>query len=317
MNQLKLSVIVVLLIFLSACGVAEFFIKRTVNGLEDKIVDEFSAYADFTAEQDREIELFARDTANWVRSNRLPLLVKHLEQTAADLERNGRLSETTWRDFVLFLEDPMVLSQAPDVVYRLADLAYSLDSQQTQQVLDRLSEDFSESLAERQDQTADDRHDKIIKGTKQIFKAIGIKRSSSQLKQARTMLQNRHDYAEQNIASMIQNHTSFTELLTDKGENPSEFRARFLAQWKVAERPPSESVPDAWEHNFVVSYGMMNYLLQDLTNAEQIDAVQGVLDYAALFRELSTTDIQLGSNTLNQLKHTIYDSPGSMPVSLK
>lgn len=287
MNRIKLIITLILLCTLTACGVAEFFIKRTVNGLQEKIADEFKTYADFSELQEREIDLFAEETAGWLRTARLPILVEHLQQAASDIEQAAVLSEATWRGFVLFMEDPMQLSKQPETIYRLADLAYSLSDQQTEQVLAKLNDEFAENLEEQQEQTIDDRHDKIIKGTKTIFKEIGIKRSSSQLEQARAMLDARYDYLDYDTATMQENQTRFLSVISERGADQLAYRDRFLSQWQLAETTPIEAMPEAWEKNFRISFSMMNYLLQDVTPEERVIAANKIREYAALFEELA------------------------------
>lgn len=279
-----------LVVLLASCGLGEFFIKRTIVNLEGNIAKELKSYASFDAKQEVEIEKIARTMSNWMRGERLPLLVSELELVAQELEQNGVLSEPRWRSFVSFMEAPFELSQAPDLLAQLSDVIHGMSENQVEQAAKKIAKDHKKKMRELDKTTSDDQADKIIDGVKAIFKDIGIKRSTEQLKRAKLMLGKRKAYIDLDKQTEAEGHQDFMQLLRSRNESNLEFQQRFTELWMTIELSPQDRMPQQWERNLTVTHEMMNFLLSDLTMEQSVIAANSILDYAQLFEELSQLD---------------------------
>ena len=282
--------ILCLVALLASCGLGEFFIKRSIVNLEGDIAKELKSYASFDAKQEAEIEQIARTMSNWMRGERLPLLVSELELVAQEIEQNGELSEQRWRSFVSFMEAPFELSQAPGLLAQLSNVIHGMSEDQIEQASKKIVKDHKKKIRELDKTTADDQADKIVDGIKAVFKDIGIKRSSEQLKQATLMLKKRTAYIELDKQTELEGHQDFMQMLRDRNVSNVEFEKRFTQLWMAIELSPKDRLPDQWENNLTVSHEMMNFLLSDLTKEQSATAAKSIRDYANLFEELSQID---------------------------
>lgn len=290
MKVSRVCILLVVLLALSACGVGQFFIKRSVLGLEKDIANEFKSFANFSDTQEAEIERVANLTAVWVRSKRLLVLKSELEKLAADIETNARLEEQNWRSFVIFLEDPFVLDRAPDVLASMSKIAYEMSDEQSQSAIKKLTKGYRKESRELAKRTAEKQLDDLMSGIKTVFKELNIARSKKQLRDARKVLSQRIDYIDFYRKNSQQQHQIFSRLLSTPRGSEADFHKRFINAWEAATANPRESMPTQWQHNYKVSYSAMNGLLSDLGQAQRLKAATKIREYAVLFGELSLID---------------------------
>ena len=286
----RICILLIVLLALSACGVGQFFIKRSVMALEKDIANEYKSFAKFTDTQETEIERVANLTAVWVRSNRLLVLQSELEKLASDIETNARLEEQNWRSFVIFLEDPFALDEAPEVLASMSRLAYEMTDEQSQSAIKKLTKYHrkeSRALAKR---TAEKQLDDLMSGIKTVFKELDIPRSKKQLLEAKNTLSQRIDYIDFHRKNSKQQFQIFSGLLSMIRGSETDFHERFIKAWEVTTASPRESMPTEWQHNYTVSYSAMNGLLSDLDQAQRLKAATKIREYAALFGELAVID---------------------------
>jgi len=282
--------ILCLVALLASCGLGEFFIKRSIVNLEGNIAKELKSYASFDAQQEAEIEQIARTMSNWMRGERLPLLVYELELVAQEIEQNGTLSEQRWRAFVSFMEAPFELSQAPGLLAQMSDVIHGMSESQIEQASKKIAKDHKKKMRELDKTTADDQADKILDGIKAVFKDIGIKRSAEQLKRAKLMLSEREAYIDLDKQIETEGHKNFMKLLRSRIQSSVELQERFTQLWMTIELSPKDRLPEQWERNLTVTYEMMNFLLSDLTKEQSTTAATSIRSYAKLFEELSQLD---------------------------
>jgi len=287
MHPTKIVPIFCLLLFVTSCGVGEFFIKRYVLKMEVNVAKELKSYADFTVEQEAEIDQIANSMTRWIRGVRLPLLKSELELIAAEIEQSSRLSDVRWRSFVTFGEEPFTLSKAPGLMNRISAVIHGMNESQIRQALRKLDEDHGEKIRELEQTTSEDQLDEIMDGIKIIFKDIGIKRSREQIREATKLLAKREHYIDLEKHKEEENHRRFTELLNNRSISLAEFQQRFLSAWLAAEESPKKSAQERWEKNFIASHEMINYLLADLSKEKRVVAATSIRKYALLFDELS------------------------------
>ncbi len=280
----------VLLLTLSACGVGQFLIKRSVLSLESDIAKEFKSYARFNEQQEQQIDQIAAMAARWVRSERLPILSNELEKLALNIESDGQVSESNWRTFTLFMEDPFELSEASDLIDSMANVVFGMDEDQISQALKKIKKEYAKESRELAKRTADDEIDDIADALKTIFAELGIKRSREQLKQARLALAERKSYLAFDMKSDDEQYQRFSALLASRGDSKADFIRRFKQAWFDSDRSPKEMMPSDWEHNFMLSHSVMNTLMTDLNSEQRAKSASKIREYAALFEELSQTE---------------------------
>ena len=292
MNTFRACIISCFALALTACGVAEFFIKRTISNLEQKVASEIKQYAEFTPAQEQHIEQIAYGIASRVRAERLPLLVQHLELIANEIEQQQHISMESWRALTLFLESPIALSDKPEVIYSIADLVYDLTPEQRESTLAKVEEVYKKRLESLQESSAEERNDKLLKMTRNAFKELGLSRSRAQWKSARESLNERESYLPLELEAARRNHANFVAILSTPSESREAYRRAFLEVWKSAERPYRQSAPQIWQKNFVVSYAMVTRLLHGVDADEAQEAAYELREYAALLTQLSWTGSQ-------------------------
>jgi hypothetical protein len=283
--MIRLTLIGLLLCLLSACGTGEFFIKRGVNGLQQNVADEFKSFADFDQSQEQKIDLIAEQIDDWVRSDRLAILVTELEKMADDIQRSASVSRETWQSTLVFLEQPMNLASQETIVKEIAKVVYSMTAQQAEDSLEKLQEDYSEAQKEEAKETLEKRNKKLARGIKIVFSDLGISRSKAQLKQAKEMLAQRQSSIELEHQESANNYAIFVELIENRQREL--FIDDFVLAWAEAERGPKKRAPEQWQNNTEIIFHTLNYLLSDLDQQERDTASANIRSYAGLFRALS------------------------------
>lgn len=286
----RIFILLALLLSLSACGVGQFFIKRSVMGLEKDIASEFKSFASFSDAQETEIDRVANLSATWLRSSRLPVLQSELEKLASDIETNARLDEQNWRSFVVFLEDPFVLDQAPKVLTLISKVSYEMTDEQSQAAVIKLTKNYRKESRELAKQTPEKQLDDLMSGIKTVFKELGIARSKQQLKEAKSGLVQRISYIDFHREKSQQQFQAFSALFSTARGSEADFNQQFMQAWEIVGANPRKRMPEEWKHNFEVSYSVMNGLLNDLNQEQKLKSAKKIRQYADLFGELSVVN---------------------------
>jgi len=287
MNQIKIFILCLTVSLLSACGTGEFFIKRAVNGLQDDVADEFKNFADFNQDQERDIDLIAQQIDTWVRTDRLPTLYAELEKIARDIEDNSKVSDATWATTVAFLERPMNLAERNEVIIGIANVAHSMNDEQTKQATKKLQKERLATLKEQRKLTLEKQNKKLAKGFKVVFRELGVSRTKEQLMRAKSMLAQRKSHIELDAQATEQDYETFINLIRNQQLTKTEYLSKFSQAWETAERGAKHQAPELWEHNAKVALDILNYLLSDLNQDQRNTAAMKIRDYANLFKELS------------------------------
>jgi len=281
------GLLLVILIAVSACGVGQFFIKRSILNLESDIAKELKSYARFNDQQELAIEQIAAQTARLVRAERLPVLVSELDKLASDFESKGQLSEQNWATFTAFMEDPFELSGEEEFLDSITAVVFAMSEDQIKQAQKKLSKDYAKEKRELAKRTDEDQADDIVGALKAIFSELGIKRTRAQLEQAKLTLTERKSYLEFYRKVEDEQYQRFSSLLSDRGESETDFRNRFKQAWVASDQSPKETMPGEWAHNFEISLSVMNSLMDDLNLEQRSKSAAKIREYAALFEELS------------------------------
>ena len=286
-NFLFVLCVISSLLLLSGCGAGKFFIERAVNGMQEDIASELKDYARFNADQQRQIDGIAQRIAIWVKTDRLRALERHLQLLATDIQGTGKISAETWTRSMELIENPMRLSTVPGVVESIANLVYGLSAEQAGDVVKKLQKYHLKATKEQSEVTPASQNKKLLRALKMVFSELDIDRTKAQLNQARDMLEQRRSHIDEKWQEAQNNHAVFIELVSNRALPEQRFAQQFLQAWKKAERGAKYLAPEKWQHNAQVAYGVLNYLLADLSALERSIAAQNIRDYALLFNRLA------------------------------
>lgn len=287
MKIVRMVIATAALMCLSACGAGKFFIERAVVGIEQDIAKEIKDLAKFDSAQQAQIDEIAKLTANWVKGDRLRLLSGELDNIADDVARGSSISRNTWDTTVAFIERPFTMSSVPGLVDRIGAFCYKLTDAQADSVMQKLAKRHKEDAKEYAKQSLSEQNKKFARGLKIVFAEMGIRRSKQQMSVAQDMLAQRQSHIDLEWQEEQRNHQVFMELIENRTGSQADYLARFKQAWANAEQGAKYRAPELWEHNAEVAFGVMNYLLQDLSLEQRDMAASNIREYSALFKQLA------------------------------
>jgi len=290
MNALKIIVVSFLLLTLSACGVGEFLVKRTVNKFERDAANDLKSYADFDSQQEQQLEQIASELNRWLRLNRLPVVTAQLELIASDIETHSQIQNTTWSSVVDLLSRPVNLSEQEGLVTDIATLVHDLSREQAEDVVAKFTKEHNKRLAEDRKLSVEKQNKKVVRTLKILFSELGISRSRAQLKQAREIVAQRYDRSRDIELQAQESHRIFVALILNRSINLKDYVSDFSNAWRVAEAGSKHRSPDTWEHNVQITQDVLNYLLADLSAEQRARAASKIRVYADIFSDLSDVE---------------------------
>jgi len=287
----KFSLLVIILLALSACTAAEYLIKRAINNFEGEFVKNFNQLAEFTPAQTLAIEHLASDTDQWMRKDRLTVVNSLTLLLATDIEQYGQIKSNHWDSVVNFLNTGLALSQAPDLVNQYAQFTMSLTEEQVVQVLKSFDDELNDSLKKSEDRTFEKQNKRIVDGLKWMFRAIGCPLTRKQKIFAKDFLTNRRvdfDYQRQ---IQIEETNELSEIVKSAQiMTQDQVYDLSLAFFKKVENTKSVPKQEDWQHNVDLLLQLINVFLADLNEKERVKAAIKMRDYATIFSKLSNQE---------------------------
>ncbi|MBX2847997.1 MAG: hypothetical protein KTR16_06745 [Acidiferrobacterales bacterium] len=283
-----LSLLLFILLMLSACTAAEYLIKKAVNGFQGDITKELKGLADFSAEQEEAIDAVAAATDAWMRSDRLTSVESLILLLANDVERQGKIESDNWYQVASFLGTGLALSGNPQLVDDYAKLTSSLTAEQVSQVIARFEETLQEDLEKSEDRTIDKQNERIVDGLKWVFRAIDQPLSRDQRNYAEDFLGARRvdfDYQRQiAVKETEQLGQIIKNAQTQSGEQTSAEILAFFKQVEAQRSVPSEA---DWRHNVDLFLELINHFLIDFDEQQRANAAMELRGYAQIFNDLA------------------------------
>ena len=180
-NFLKSSIPILLSIVLSSCSIAGTWVYER---LDSYLADYFKEYADFSKEQNNEIEKISKDYLDWFSANELPrvkLLIKELKDIKSDNPEITVLSayedgEKIFRRTNSYFEEPII------------NFSKTLDENQ----IIEIGEHFEEIREKREEEQRKEREnylDEILENYVSGFDRVGIILREDQITIIRSKLQ--------------------------------------------------------------------------------------------------------------------------------
>lgn len=287
MHGLKFPLLIVLLISLTGCGIGEFLVKRSINGIEKDIVKQMNGFADFDATQKESINVFAADASDWIKQSRLPLLHNELQLIANDIETQGELQAQTWRSTINFLESPFALSEANGLVERVANFVYIMSDAHIIQASTKLEKDYQKNNQRRDKLSLKKRDKKIASAIKILFSELGAPRSKAQVRSAVDIFKQRRSWLEQEEDIENLAHRQFISVLANRSVSQAKFIKNFVSVWSTVESGSRRQEPEIWEHNVRIGLQGLNKLLGELTIEERQKVAMNTRRYALLFKSFA------------------------------
>ena len=180
-NFLKSSIPILLSIVLSSCSIAGTWVYER---LDNYLADYFKEYADFSKEQNNEIEKISKDYLDWFSANELPrikLLIKELKDIKSDNPETTVLSayedgEKIFRRTNSYFEEPII------------NFSKTLDENQIIEI-GKHFEEIREKREEEQREEKKNYLDEILENYVSGFDRVGIILREDQITIIRSKLQ--------------------------------------------------------------------------------------------------------------------------------
>ena len=180
-NFLKSSIPILLSIVLSSCSIAGTWVYER---LDNYLADYFKEYADFSKEQNNEIEKISKDYLDWFSANELPrikLLIKELKDIKSDKPEIAVFSayedgQKIFRRTNSYFEEPII------------NFSKTLDENQIIEI-GKHFEEIREKREEEQREEKKDYLDEILENYVSGFDRVGIILREDQITIIRSKLQ--------------------------------------------------------------------------------------------------------------------------------
>ncbi len=180
-NFLKSSIPILLSIVLSSCSIAGTWVYER---LDNYLADYFKEYADFSKEQNNEIEKISKDYLDWFSANELPrikLLIKELKDIKSDNPETTVFSayedgQKIFRRTNSYFEEPII------------NFSKTLDENQIIEI-GKHFEEIREKREEEQREEKKDYLDEILENYVSGFDRVGIILREDQITIIRSKLQ--------------------------------------------------------------------------------------------------------------------------------
>ena len=180
-NFLKSSIPILLSIVLSSCSIAGTWVYER---LDNYLADYFKEYADFSKEQNNEIEKISKDYLDWFSANELPrikLLIKELKDIKSDKPEIAVLSayedgQKIFRRTNSYFEEPII------------NFSKTLDENQIIEI-GKHFEEIREKREEEQREEEKNYLDEILENYVSGFDRVGIILREDQITIIRSKLQ--------------------------------------------------------------------------------------------------------------------------------
>ena len=247
---LKISLSSLMILLLSSCSIAGSWVYER---LDSYLADYFKEFADFSKEQNQEIELISEEFLNWFSENELlkiKLLIEDLkkidlknpEERVASAYRQG---EEIFRKVNDFFERPII------------NFSKGLNEDQINQIDNHFKELRKEREEERKKEE-EEYKDRLLENYISGFDRIGIDLRDDQLETIKIKLEN-HIEVRKEWSELQQNWINdFVQLL--KRNNSYGYESRMLAYLESLEELGNEEFRDKIEKNETLSMEIISFV---------------------------------------------------------
>ena len=264
---LKISLSSLMILLLSSCSIAGSWVYER---LDSYLADYFKEFADFSKEQNQEIELISEEFLNWFSENELlkiKLLIEDLKKI--DLKNPEERVASAYR------QGEEIFARVNDFFERpIINFSKGLNEDQINQIDNHFKELRKEREEERKKEK-EEYKDRLLENYISGFDRIGIDLRNDQLETIKIKLEN-HIEVRKEWSELQQNWINeFVQLL--KRNNSYGYESRMSAYLDSLEELGNEEFRDKIEKNEMLSMEIISFVFLT-SNERQIKGFNRSLD---------------------------------------
>lgn len=215
--------------------------------MDNIIATEVKEYADFSAEQKDEIDLFADQYHHWHRTQHLPLYAELLREVGTHLQTGKVITSQEVKAWSGLIED---YAREMAYCYPLndsADFLRSLSDEQVQQVLEHGLEEYEEFLEDRVDFTDEKRNERWYDETRKWFRRMSLRLDDEQKEHLKDTIAMERRLRGAGMEVWRDWHLEFIDLLGERDLEDFEMKANEHIEnlWTLQD----DNFPDVFDFN--------------------------------------------------------------------
>ena len=247
---LKISLSSLMILLLSSCSIAGSWVYERLDGY---LADYFKEFADFSKEQNQEIELISEEFLNWFSENELlkiKLIIEDLKNIDAKKPEEKVASAYTQGEEIFkrvndFFERPII------------NFSKGLNEDQINQI-DKHFKELRKEREEERKKEEEEYKDRLLENYISGFDRIGIDLRDDQLETIKIKLE-KHKEVRKEWSELQQNWINeFVQLL--KRNNSYGYESRMLAYLESLEELGNEEFRDKIEKNEMLSMEIISFV---------------------------------------------------------
>ena len=247
---LKISLSSLMILLLSSCSIAGSWVYERLDGY---LADYFKEFADFSKEQNQEIELISEEFLNWFSENELlkiKLIIEDLKNIDAKKPEEKVASAYT--------QGEKIFKRVNDFFKRpIINFSKGLNEDQINQI-DKHFKELRKEREEERKKEKEEYKDRLLENYISGFDRIGIDLRDDQLETIKIKLEN-HIEVRKEWSELQQNWINeFIQLL--KRNNSYGYESRMLAYLDSLEELGNEEFRDKIEKNEMLSMEIISFV---------------------------------------------------------
>ena len=247
---LKISLSSLMILLLSSCSIAGSWVYERLDGY---LADYFKEFADFSKEQNQEIELISEEFLNWFSENELlkiKLIIEDLKNIDAKKPEEKVASAYT--------QGEKIFKRVNDFFKRpIINFSKGLNEDQINQI-DKHFKELRKEREEERKKEKEEYKDRLLENYISGFDRIGINLRDDQLETIKIKLEN-HIEVRKEWSELQQNWINeFVQLL--KRNNSYGYESRMLAYLDSLEELGNEEFRDKIEKNEMLSMEIISFV---------------------------------------------------------
>ena len=247
---LKISLSSLMILLLSSCSIAGSWVYERLDGY---LADYFKEFADFSKEQNQEIELISEEFLNWFSENELlkiKLIIEDLKNIDAKKPEEKVASAYT--------QGEEIFKRVNDFFARpIINFSKGLNEDQINQI-DKHFKELRKEREEERKKEKEEYKDRLLENYISGFDRIGIDLRDDQLETIKIKLEN-HIEVRKEWSELQQNWINdFVQLL--KRNNSYGYESRMLAYLESLEELGNEEFRDKIEKNEMLSMEIISFV---------------------------------------------------------
>ena len=260
--------LLVMLFFLAACTNSEWFLSVLYNRADNIMADEVFEYADYSDEQEQQIEAIIDHFHLWHRVTQLPEYADFLESISSRMRSGEPVTHAdiqSWYNQVEAFAD--VSGRCHPILYGM-EIMRSLSDDQVKQISDHMQHQYDRYMERSEKRTAEERLDRWYRNRVGWLNRFDLDPDNAEKEALRAMLQEMPNMREANFELWQAWDRGLLELLEDRDAPDFEDRMRAhihsLATLTVENYPDRVTKAQSLWINYLVE--LLNARIRDQDN---------------------------------------------------